>query len=49
MSKLWWMYVTAFVAGIGITIMGMIQGEIAFVAIGVIIGVALYFSRGQIK
>lgn len=49
MSKLWYMYVTAFVAGVGITIVGMIQGNIAFVAIGVIIGVALYFNRGQIQ
>ena len=35
MTKLWWMYVTAFLAGIGITIMGMLQGDAALVGAGI--------------
>ena len=49
MNKLWWMYVTSFLAGIGITIMGMIRGDAALVGVGVIIGIALYFNRGRIQ
>ena len=49
MTKLWWMYVTAFLAGIGITIMGMIQGDASLVGVGVVIGIGLYFSRNRLQ
>jgi hypothetical protein len=49
MTKLWWMYVIAFLAGISITIMGMIQGDAALVGVGVIIGIGLYFSRNRLN
>lgn len=49
MTKLWWMYVTAFVAGIGITVMGMVQGDAQLVGVGVVIGIGLYFSRNRLN
>jgi hypothetical protein len=49
MTKLWWMYVTAFLAGIGITVMGMIQGDFQLVVVGVVIGIGLYFSRNRLN
>ena len=49
MTKLWWMYVTAFVAGISITVIGMMQGDVALVSVGVVIGIGLYFSRNRLN
>ena len=49
MTRIWWLYVGAFLAGIAITVMGFLQGNAVFVAVGLVIGVALYFQRGRIQ
>ena len=49
MSRTWWLYVGAFLAGITITIMGFLQANALFVGVGLVIGVALYFQRGRIQ
>ena len=49
MTKIWWMYVVSFIAGISLTIIGMVRGDAALVGVGVIIGIALYFNRGRIQ
>ncbi len=49
MTRTWWLYVGAFLAGIAITVMGFRQGNAVFVAVGLVIGVALYFQRGRIQ
>lgn len=49
MTRTWWLYVGAFLASVVITITGMLQGDFVFVAIGVIIGIALYFNRNRLQ
>ena len=49
MSMTWWLYLSAFSSSVTFTILGMLQGKFEFVAIGVMIGIALYFARKQLK
>ena len=49
MSMTWWLYVGAFASSVTITTIGMLQGNFEFVAIGVIIGIALYFTRKRLQ
>ena len=49
MSMTWWMYVSAFTSSVTFMILGMTQGKFEFVAIGVMIGIALYFARNKLK
>ena len=49
MSMKWWMYLSAFSSSVTFMILGMTQGKFEFVAIGVMIGIALYFTRKQIQ
>ena len=49
MTTTWWLYVGAFLISLAIIIMGMLQGNFAFVAIGLVIGIALYFNRNRIQ
>ena len=49
MSMKWWMYLSAFSSSVTFMILGMTQGRFEFVAIGVMIGIALYFARNQLK
>ena len=49
MSMTWWMYVSAFTSSVTFMIIGMTQGKFEFVAIGVMIGIALYFARNKLK
>ena len=49
MSMTWWMYVSAFTSSVTFMIIGMTQGSFEFVAIGVMIGIALYFARNKLN
>ncbi len=49
MSMTWWMYVSAFSSSVTFMILGFVQGSFEFVAIGVMIGIALYFTRRHLK
>ena len=49
MSMTWWMYVSAFTSSVTFMILGMTQGNFEFVAIGIMIGIALYFTRKRLQ
>ncbi len=49
MSMTWWMYVSAFSSSVTFMILGFVQGSFEFVAIGTMIGIALYFARNKLK
>ena len=49
MSMTRWMYMSAFSSSVTFTILGIAQRRFEFVAIGVMIGVAIYFVRKQLR
>ena len=49
MTLTWWLYVGSFLISLAIIIMGMLQGNFVFVAIGLVIGIGLYFNRSRIQ
>ena len=49
MSMKWWLYMSAISSSVTFTILGIAQGKFEFVVIGVMIGVALYFTRRQLR
>ena len=49
MTPRWWLYVTGFIFGVALTVVGFVLGNPGLVLVGLLIGVALYFSRRFIE
>lgn len=49
MTPRWWVFVTGFVIGSALTFGGIATGNSGLVLAGVLIGVALFFSRRYVR
>ena len=49
MTPRWWLYVTGFIFGMALTIGGFALANSGLVLAGILIGVALFFSRRFIE
>ena len=49
MTPRWWIYVAAFVVGVVLTIGGFALANPGLVLVGLLIGVALFFSRRYLQ
>ena len=45
MTRRWWIYLVAFILGVALTVGGLALANTLMVLAGVVIGVALFFSR----
>ena len=45
MTKRWWIYVFAFLVGVALTVGGLAMANSLLLVAGIIIGIALFFSR----
>ncbi|MCL0028562.1 hypothetical protein M1N23_00235 [Dehalococcoidia bacterium] len=49
MTKKWWVFVTAFVVGVTLTVGGFALANSPLLFVGLIIGVVLFFSRRYLE
>ena len=49
MTARWWIYVSVFVVGVALTIGGFVLANPGLVLVGLLIGVALFFSRRYLE
>ncbi len=49
MTRRWWLFVTAFIVGVTLTVGGIALANSGLVLTGLLIGVALFFSRRYVE
>jgi len=49
MTRRWWVFVTVFVVGVTLTVGGFATANAGLVLVGILIGVALFFSRRYVE
>ena len=49
MTARWWLYVSAFVLGVALVVIGLSQANTTLTFAGVIIGAGLFFARKYIQ